>query len=124
VLLVNGRFECFMLEDEIREVKGRPVSEWKQRGSTAIPAGRYKVTITQSPKFKRRLPLLHAVPGFTGIRMHPGNSHVDTDGCLLPGRTRGPAFVGESRLAFNALFKQLDSALSRKESVAIVLENP
>lgn len=124
VLFVNGAFECFVLEDPVREIPGKPVSEWKVYGATAIPSGRYQVVITHSARFKRRLPWLMNVPGFEGIRIHAGNRSKDTEGCLLPGRTRGPAFVGESRLAFNALYAQIDAAVERGESVWISIENP
>jgi hypothetical protein len=70
-LYVNGKAECFTLEDVRREVKGRPVEEWKVPGETAIPAGVYNIVITPSNRFKRDLPLLENVPGFQGIRIHP-----------------------------------------------------
>lgn len=110
-LSVNGKFECFVLED--------PVRPEKIAGITAIPAGTYSVVITRSPKFGRDLPLLEDVPGFEGIRIHPGNSAADTEGCLLPGRTRAMDFVGESRAAFGALFDQLKQAQAKGESIQI-----
>jgi hypothetical protein len=121
VLFVDGTFECFVLEDVLREQPGQPVSAWKVPGDTAIPAGRYRVDITQSPRFKRRLPLLAHVPGFEGIRIHPGNAPGDTEGCLLPGRVRGKGLVMESRLAFDILFHRLDTAT---DPVWIDIENP
>ena len=50
-LYVNDEFECFTLEDVVREIEGRPVSEWKIHGQTAIPAGEYFVTLENSPRF-------------------------------------------------------------------------
>ena len=50
-----------------------------------IPKGTYKVTLTWSPKFKRKLPLLSNVPGRRGIRIHPGNFYEDSSGCILLG---------------------------------------
>lgn len=50
-LTVDGVRICFSLEDEIREVEGQPVSEWKVKGATAIPAGRYRITLEHSPRF-------------------------------------------------------------------------
>jgi hypothetical protein len=123
VLFVDGRFECFVLEDVIRECAG-PVASWKVPGKTAIPSGRYRVIITQSARFRRRLPLLVGVPGFTGIRIHPGNTIEDTEGCLLPGRFRAAQRVGDSRLAFEALFLKIDQAAARGEAIWIDVENP
>ena len=71
-LAIDGTFECYTLEDKVREKK--------IKGITAIPAGRYKVIITESPRFKRPLPLQLNVPGFEGVRIHPGNDAGDTEG--------------------------------------------
>ena len=63
-LFVDRQDFCFTLEDQVREVEGRPVSEWKVKGATAIPRGTYDVEITMSNRFKRLLPILKNVPGF------------------------------------------------------------
>jgi len=77
-LIVNDKVFCYTLEDVVR-AKGAP----KVNDETAIPAGRYEIIVNFSDKFKRQMPLLLNVPGFTGIRMHGGNTSVDTSGCLL-----------------------------------------
>jgi hypothetical protein len=123
-LTIDGVFQCFILEDVIREEPMRPVSAWKVYGETAIPAGRYRIVITHSPAFKRALPLLLDVPGFAGVRVHAGNRARDSNGCLLPGRTRGRAFVGESVLAFGALFQRIQTAIARGEDAWIEIVNP
>ena len=110
VLLVDGHFECFSLEDEIREQPGQPVAQWKIPQQTAIPSGRYAVQITPSQRFGRPLPLLVDVPGFTGVRIHPGNTMADTEGCLLVGKDRQPGRVLQSRVAFETLFAKLAAA--------------
>lgn len=76
-------------------------------GKTAIPAGFYLVQITYSPRFKVPLPLVEDVPGFTGIRIHAGNTDEDTEGCILVGRTSHADAIGESRLALEALMAKL-----------------
>ena len=101
-LYVDGVRECFVLEDRYR-----PPPEAKVAGATAIPVGRYEVRITHSPKFGRDLPLLLEVPGYSGVRIHPGNTASDTEGCLLPGRIRHGESVQESRLAFVDLMAKL-----------------
>lgn len=120
-LFLDGHFFCFTLEDVIRERPGEPVSAWKVPGETAIPAGRYRVIITPSPKFKRPLPLILDVPGFEGIRIHRGNRAVHSLGCPLVGRTRGHAFIGESALAEEALMARLRTAPG---DIWIRIENP
>ena len=48
-----------------------------------VPALIYKVQVTQSPKFKRLLPLLSQVPGRSGIRFHRGTRPEHSKGCIL-----------------------------------------
>jgi len=98
-LLINGIFECFTLEDTERKVK--------IKGETAIPKGTYKVIINESNRFKRLLPLLIDVPDFEGVRIHSGNSNHDTEGCILVGQTRNKNYIGQSRKAFDKLFKKM-----------------
>lgn len=101
-LLIEGAFQCWTLEDITRPVK--------IAGKTAIPSGTYKVIITESNRFKRRLPLLVDVPGFVGIRIHPGNCAADTEGCILVGSSFGVDRVNNSRVAFDKLFDMLEHA--------------
>lgn len=101
-LFVDGKQECYTLEDVVRKEK--------VFGKTAIPAGTYKIQITFSPRFQRNLPLLSNVPGFDGIRIHPGNTAEDTDGCLLVGTSFGPNRINNSCAAFDVLFEKLKNA--------------
>lgn len=100
----GGKFICYTCED--------PVREKKIAGKTAFPAGIYQVSITNSQRFKRPLPLLHDVPGYEGIRIHPGNGPEDTEGCILPGMSVQPGDKGvlESRIAFRKVFDLIDDA--------------
>ena len=72
---------------------------------------RFSTHRPSSPRFRRQLPLLVGVPGFEGIRIHPGNYPSDTEGCLLPGQSRLPDAVMGSRLAFECLFAKLLGAV-------------
>ena len=101
-LLIDGLFECYTLEDVERPVK--------IKNETAIPKGTYKVIINQSNRFKRLLPLLIDVPGFEGVRIHSGNSNHDTEGCILVGQSRNKNYIGQSRKAFEKLFKKMQAA--------------
>lgn len=118
-LLVDGVQECFTLEDVVREVPGQPVASWKVFGQTAIPRGAYGIIINYSQHFGRDLPLLLNVPGFDGVRIHPGNVAADTEGCLLVGVDRLTDSIGRSRIAFDALFPKIQQALARGELVTI-----
>lgn len=109
---VMGRHQCYVCEDVVREVVGVPVSEWKIKGQTAIPAGRYEIVIDMSTRFGKLMPHLLNVPGFDGIRIHPGNTDHDTEGCLLPGTEIGPdGSVLHSRDAFEHWFDVLVAAI-------------
>jgi hypothetical protein len=66
-LVIDGRWFCSTLEREGYE----------------IPALCYPVRVTQSPKFKRLLPLVTDVPQRTGIRFHVGTKSEHSTGCIL-----------------------------------------
>jgi hypothetical protein len=121
-LYADGVWQCFTLEDRVRPA-GVKVS-----GETAIPEGTYPVLITPSPRFKRRVPLLVNVPGFDGIRIHPGNSHKDTEGCILVGegvnQFSPEPLLTKSVSAFNRLFEILDEAIAAGETVTCYVRNP
>jgi hypothetical protein len=106
-LSVNGAFECFTLEDAVRPEK--------IPGITAIPAGRYEIAVTFSNRFQKFLPLLLSVPDFQGVRIHPGNRPEDTEGCILVGQTREQDSIGNSKLAFEALFAKIQAAMSTEK---------
>lgn len=85
-LTINGKFFCYTLEDAIRPNK--------IKSKTCIPFGQYKTQLTYSPAFKRDLPIMYnrksdlAVVSsngdtWLGIRLHGGNTHLDTEGCPL-----------------------------------------
>lgn len=101
-LTIDGKFECYTLEDIERDVK--------IKGETAIAKGTYKVIINQSNRFKRLLPLLINVPNFEGVRIHAGNSNHDTEGCILVGQNRSLDYITKSRKAFDSLFKKMQKA--------------
>ena len=114
-LFVDEEYFGFTLEDQVREKEGVPVTEWKIAGETAIPKGLYRVIIDHSEHFNRDLPHLLDVPGFDGVRIHPGNTDKDTEGCILVGRAwSGGDFIHESREAFETLFEKIKLAESRE----------
>lgn len=123
-LFVDDVMECLTLEDEIRERPGVPVSVWKVPKQTAIPAGRYSMSLTMSRRFGRVLPLLKAVPGFSGIRIHTGNCVDDTEGCILVGRRASGTRIAESRIAFRRLMETLERADAARDALAIEIRNP
>lgn len=116
-LEMDGLFFGWTCEDVVR-----PYGV-KIPGATAIPAGTYPVQITYSPRFKKRMPLLVGVPGFSGIRIHPGNTADDTEGCILVGYDRDGDEIKRSMLAYQDLFAQISGALEVAEDVFIEIIN-
>lgn len=100
--LVSG-VVCDTIEHPVR-----PFEQFR-RGKTAIPAGRYRLLLTLSPRFHRALPLLANVPNFLGIRIHRGNSVDDSRGCILPGK-----YVGGGQL--------IQSTKAEKDVIALMDE--
>jgi len=140
---VDDVYHCFMLEDPVRETPRKEgqsledwVASWKIKGQTAIPAGRYEIEITRSERFSKKAsekaghpvdvftPQLMNVPGFSGIRIHPGTDADDTEGCPLPGAFRLDLdHLTGSRVAYEGLFKKIQDGLSRGK-VFIDVINP
>lgn len=120
-LYINDVRHCETLEDVIREQPGQPVKAWKVKGQTAIPAGRYRIEMRQSPRFGRTLPWLQNVEGFEWILIHAGNRSVDTEGCILVGLDRAPAEVRRSQMALQRLMTILTDI---SEDIWIAIENP
>lgn len=108
ILYINGVYFCEVLEN--------PVRPEKILGHTAIPAGTYRIDMnTVSPRFKGRawaveyngiVPRLLAVPNYTGVLIHPGNTTADTTGCLLPGRNRAIGKVLDSQTTYKRLMDE------------------
>lgn len=126
-LLIDGKKECYVLEDFDRGLDSTmseaEIKSKKMYGETAIPAGRYEIVINYSNSFKMELPLLLNVKGFSGIRIHVGNTKKDTFGCLLLGRKRSLDYVSDSKVAFKALFPKIKMALLKGEKVFITIKH-
>jgi len=112
-LYVDGRWQCFTLEDTVR------APGVKVQGETAIPAGRYPVVLEDSTRFGPDTLTLKDVPGFTHIRIHAGNTERETSGCLLVGQTRDSASIGHSRVALEELRRTLVPRLQAGEEAWI-----
>lgn len=122
-LYINGDYYCDVLEDVDRELSNdmseEQIKKIKIYGKTAIPTGRYKIEVTYSPKFKRYLPILLNVKGFSGIRVHSGNTAEDTLGCLLVGFNKEKGKVLNSRVTSDKLTALLRNT---KEEIHITIE--
>ena len=91
-LFANGTYFCHTLEDTVR------AEGIKVYGHTAIPAGEYRVKLSKSSRFNRVMPMVYTEDNgyelknggirFKGIRMHGGNTHRNTEGCILVAHNR------------------------------------
>lgn len=132
-LYVDGNYCCDTIEDRDRGLsQSLPVSvniAKKRKGMTAIPTGKYRVTLdVQSPKFSKYksyawcdgyLPRLINVPAFQGVLIHAGNSAYDSAGCLLVGENKVVGKVLNSMATLKRLYGILKTA---KDNIYITIE--
>lgn len=135
-LSVDGIPFCDTCEDRDRGLKQtdsvEEILKKKVPGETAIPTGRYRVTINVvSPKYAGvtfyrnfcggRMPRLLDVPGYDGILIHPGTYALDSWGCILPGFNTIKGGVTESRRMWTALYRKMEEADARGEQIWITI---
>ena len=132
-LYVDGSYFCDTIEDKDRGLQQQlPLSvnvAKKKKGLTAIPVGRYRVTLAiKSPRFSQKrqyaacngyLPRLVNVPAFDGVLIHIGNTANDTEGCILVGKNTQVGKVLESTQTFWKLYSILQDA---KDEIYIKVE--
>lgn len=117
-LSINGHYQCYTLEDFDRHLETDPGA--KIPGETCIPRGTYKVVIDYSPHFGKELPHVLDVPGFSGVRIHSGNTDKDTEGCILVGgKPISDDFIPNSRANFDKLFAMLEASETAGEQITI-----
>ena len=117
------------LEDRVRNLEDYnhdgdfdDVGEGKIYGQTAIPCGTYGVIVSYSPKLKRRLPLLIAVPGFTGIRIHAGENAGHTEGCILVGENKVKGGLVNGRYHEAVITNLIEGAIHNGEKVYLTIK--
>lgn len=114
-IFIDGVYECETLEDVVRDVK--------IHGETAIPAGRYQITLEDSPRFGAGTITVNNVPGFSGVRIHAGNTEADTEGCPLVGQIRAAGSILKSKAALAELKPKIAAALRDSGKVWITVED-
>jgi hypothetical protein len=124
---IGGKFECYTLEDEFRDVK--------VKGETRIQKGTYVIKLRKEGGFHQRYlkrfgkdfhkGMLHVtnVPGFEYILIHIGNTEKDTAGCVLVGATRDivKGTIGGSEVAYRRLYPKVLKALQAGELVRLIV---
>jgi hypothetical protein len=117
-LSVDGKFVCFVLEDQHQAVK--------VASETRIPKGTYQLRLRGWGGFHNRylakfdfhegMIEIVGVPGFTDILLHCGNTDNNTAGCLLVGdgvhenvSTRG--YLSSSESAYRRVYPSIANAV-------------
>ena len=120
-LYVDGVWFCNTIEDRDRGLRqDMPLDTNKRlkvKNETAIPTGRYRVTLgVKSPKMSQRpaydfcngyVPRLVNVPAFDGILIHIGNTEKDSAGCIIVGENKVKGKVINSTETFHRLYDVL-----------------
>ena len=119
--LQTSKRTFWVLEDAVREVVGQPVHLWKVPGQTAIPTGTYDLIVDFSNRFQKMMPHILEVPGFSGVRVHAGNSSHDTEGCLLLGNgvNLDEGRITDSRAAMLDFMDEIDALYDMNQPIQI-----
>lgn len=113
VLCVNDMPELVTLEDAWRA---------NERMVSCIPVGRYKVKPRRSPKFGNTWQVMD-VPERDNILFHAGNTHKDTNGCILLGMQFGRLNSDSAVLASKSAFMRfLDLMAGAPEAELLVID--
>jgi len=129
-LYIDGKPECFTLEDQFQEVK--------VKDETRIPARRYKLGLREvdSPmtkRYRKKYPWftyhiqVMDVPHFENIYIHSGVTDDHTSGCILLGdavynnmvqvdKYKNGALMYSSQ-AYERVYKKITEALIKNEDV-------
>ncbi|SFN20833.1 hypothetical protein SAMN05421741_102114 [Paenimyroides ummariense] len=128
-LYIDDIFQCYLLEDKIRDVKIP-----KQ---TAIPKGNYTLRLNtwggmnaeyrqKFPKFHKGMIEINGLPNFSFVYIHIGNTYRQTAGCPLCGfgfeMVNGDYQVLRSKDAYQMIYPKL-LALAQDQHNGISIEN-
>lgn len=123
-LYIDGVYFCDTLEDTDRglhqHMSLNEIKAVKVYGDTCIPYGTYKVELSYSPKFKKIMPAILDVKGFTGVRIHNGVDKNSTLGCVIIGKKWQDGKVTKSRDTFANLMQILQQC---DEEIILIISN-
>lgn len=135
-LSINGAYVCDTLEDKDRGLKSTDsladIKKVKVWGETAIPTGRYKITLkVKSPKFSMKkyyadfcggyMPRILDIPGYSGVLIHRGINETHTEGCILVGKSSGNILTA-SKECFEKVYTILKGASDKGEAITLTIE--
>lgn len=135
-LYIDGKYFCDTLEDTVRDLNKNGKfdnGEKKIAGLTAIPYGKYEVTLkVRSPRYSKiqkymdfcggYMPRLLKVLDFEGILMHPGTTAKDSAGCILIGKNTIVGKLTDSWNTWKKLYLLMKSISAKGEKIFITIE--
>lgn len=125
VLLIDGVFQCFILEDGYnrKKVYGETrITPGARKIELRTEGGMHQKYLTKfGSKFHKGMLWIKNVNNFMYIYIHYGNYPKDTLGCLLTGYTANTnkAMVGESVNAYKKIYPTIAEAILKGEEVLI-----
>ena len=126
VLKLDGKFNCFTVEDPVRDVK--------IDGDTCIPKGTYSISLrnegsmtrkyTSKYEFHKGMLWLHNVDNFSYVYIHVGNSKRNSEGCILvnSGVNSLDCSGSYSSVAYSSLYPVVADAIENGEQVIITVK--
>lgn len=131
-LYVEGLYFCDTIEDKVRSLNSLAD---KIHGQTAIPMGRYRISLdVKSNKFSKYsfyqevcngyLPRLTSVPFFDGILLHVADGYRGADlleGCIGVGKNKIKGGLLYGKEMFTELYAKLKQAKERGEPIWITI---
>jgi hypothetical protein len=104
-LYINGEYVGYTCEDTLRP------DRIKLKHETAIEEGKYSSRKYNSSTFKECI-AIDDVPNFEHIRIHGGNTHKNSSGCVLLGLSKDPVdgTISNCRPAMDKLYDMIDDS--------------
>ncbi|MCC5938193.1 MAG: hypothetical protein JJU34_13015 [Lunatimonas sp.] len=130
LIFLKNRFFAYTLEDTHRDSK--------VHGKTRIPEGTYPLELNRvetplTQRYRNRFPWfdyhieIMKIPNFSRVYIHIGNTHADTEGCILIADGVNAAdpqkMITHSRLAFERFYKTLHPLLNQGKQLSIQVLN-
>jgi hypothetical protein len=126
---IDGQVICNTLEPPVRELHDinhdgdfDEPGEGKIYGHTAIPCGRYKVTLEWFERHGKFQPMLNNVTGFTEIFIHSVATVKDTMACIGVGENTSKGRLTNGLYWSAYITAAVQKAIDEKEDVWITIK--
>lgn len=118
----NATFGILCIDEEPCFVTLEDAWRNNERMISCIPAGLYQLKYHKSPRFGRTYQVMN-VPNRDHILIHSGNTHKNTNGCILVGMQYGKIENESAVLASRSAFLQfMDRMGNAPEAQLIIID--